>query len=271
MIKIQNKNLEGNMRIEYPSGMWSEREGSLLKWGKGSVTKSARFAPNDKIEDVQGPVIVDAIRKSGQKPEQFCSVGSTIAARTLIPEIEACIAYAKAEKEAREMQQWAEWQIAIEDGVAFRTAEITEQYGSELHWARKSTPDDGFANWVVIGFAGSPRVKVSERAVRDVVGTRKSVGAFPGCSNTAWEISEAEWDEIIKLSGEIAEKQAETRKAFEQAVKADIQHKISTGYCFYCETWCEGDCGHYSNDPMIKFRRDINQAQREQNYGINEG
>jgi len=47
--------------------------------------------------------------------------------------------------------------------------------------------------------------------------------------------------------------------------------KIATGYCFSCETWCHGDCGNYSKAPMIKFRRDLRHAQREANYGIEDG
>lgn len=62
-----------------------------------------------------------------------------------------------------------------------------------------------------------------------------------------------------------------TREAARKATEeADIQHKIDTGYCFYCESWCSGDCGHYSQDPMVKFNRDLRQAQREANYGIND-
>lgn len=57
----------------------------------------------------------------------------------------------------------------------------------------------------------------------------------------------------------------------EAAYQADIQHKIDTGYCFSCESWCDGDCGDYSNDPAIQFRRDLQQASREANYGIQEG
>jgi len=40
------------------------------------------------------------------------------------------------------------------------------------------------------------------------------------------------------------------------------------GYCYSCETYCYGDCGHYNPDPQIKYRRDLREAQREQNYGV---
>lgn len=77
-------------------------------------------------------------------------------------------------------------------------------------------------------------------------------------------------DKIIKARAHWQGKDEREAKAAAE-YQADIQHKIGTGYCFYCESWCDGDCGHYSNDPMIKYWRDLNQAVREQNYGINEG
>lgn len=76
-------------------------------------------------------------------------------------------------------------------------------------------------------------------------------------------------DKIIAARKQWAE--APARKAAREAEEeADIQSKIKSGYCFYCESWCHGDCGHYSSDPMVKFRRDFNQAARESNYGIND-
>ena len=56
------------------------------------------------------------------------------------------------------------------------------------------------------------------------------------------------------------------KTAQETAEVEDIRRKIETGYCFTCETWCHGDCGHYSNNP----RRFNNDAAREANYGIND-
>jgi len=65
---------------------------------------------------------------------------------------------------------------------------------------------------------------------------------------------------------------APARKAAREKAEAeDIQRKIDSGFCFACETWCHGDCGHYSIDPMVKMRRDLKTAQAEENYGINEG
>ena len=64
------------------------------------------------------------------------------------------------------------------------------------------------------------------------------------------------------------EKEPARRTAMEAAEAADIERKIKTGYCFNCESWCYGDCGNYSNDPRVKFDRDLRDAQREANYGI---
>jgi hypothetical protein len=58
--------------------------------------------------------------------------------------------------------------------------------------------------------------------------------------------------------------------ANKKAADDDLQRKIDSGFCFACESWCHGDCGHFSNDPNMKLRRDLKQAQREANYGIND-
>jgi hypothetical protein len=52
--------------------------------------------------------------------------------------------------------------------------------------------------------------------------------------------------------------------------RTDIQHKIDTGYCFACESYCHGDCGHYSNDPMMRYTQHASEAAREADYGIND-
>lgn len=54
------------------------------------------------------------------------------------------------------------------------------------------------------------------------------------------------------------------------AEKAEIQRKINSGFCFSCDSYCHGDCGHYSNDPAIKYTRRIAESSREANFGINE-
>jgi hypothetical protein len=64
---------------------------------------------------------------------------------------------------------------------------------------------------------------------------------------------------------------APARKAAKEAEEAeDIRRKIETGYCFSCETYCHGDCGHYSNDPRVMYTRQLKEAAREANYGIND-
>jgi len=256
-------------RIEYPSGMWSERDGNLLTWGKDGNTKKNRFAANDTITDV-GAYYHRVIREAGKDPSLFCSAGSEIAAKILIPEIEACIAHAQEEEKSKRDADKAVFDAAVESGEAFRTAEIADHYDAELHWARKSKPGEGYAEWVVFGFAGSPRVEVEKEAIRKVVAGRKSCGQFPGCSNTAWEISADEWDQIIELSAAIRRQKDASKERFEAEEAADVKRKIETGYCFACESYCHGDCGHYSSDPSVKYRREFNQAVREANYGIND-
>jgi len=62
----------------------------------------------------------------------------------------------------------------------------------------------------------------------------------------------------------------ERRAAFEAAEAADIKRKVETGYCFYCESWCHGDCGHYSNDPQTRYKREFKAAVRENDYGVSD-
>ena len=41
----------------------------------------------------------------------------------------------------------------------------------------------------------------------------------------------------------------------QKAAAEDIRRKIDSGFCFSCETWCHGDCGHYSNNPSGAISR----------------
>ena len=60
----------------------------------------------------------------------------------------------------------------------------------------------------------------------------------------------------------------ESRPAREAEIKAAEEQRRASGYCYACESWCDGDCGHYSNNPEIKERRDLQEAVREAHYGI---
>lgn len=190
------------------------------------------------------------------------------------PELAAEIARIEAEEVAAELAAkeaaLAKFEAAKISGEAFRTAEIPAQYEPELHWARHAAPGEGYAPEVLFGFSGSPRVIVARDAIRQVVGERRPDGTFPGCSNSAWIISETEWDQIIALSAQITARKIHAQADYEAAEAADIERKIAAGFCFACETYCHGDCGHYSPDPMVKHRRDLRQAGREANYGIND-
>ena len=64
-------------------------------------------------------------------------------------------------------------------------------------------------------------------------------------------------------------KTAPDRKAAREAAeKEDLRRKISAGYCFACESYCHGDCGHYDKSPHDMYRRQANEAARESNYSI---
>ena len=169
----------------------------------------------------------------------------------------------------------AKLEAKIADGNAFRVAEIAAQYDAELLWASRFSEEEKaqFADWFKdfgMGSLDGPRIKVEKAAIRQVVGDRPADGAFRGCENQAWIITEAEWNQIIALSQEIEAEKEIAREKYEEAEAVDLQRKIETGYCFSCESWCYGDCGNYQTSPAIKFRRDLDQTITEQNYGIND-
>lgn len=61
------------------------------------------------------------------------------------------------------------------------------------------------------------------------------------------------------------------RPAREATAQAAEQRRQQSGYCYNCESWCDGDCGHYSNDPAVGMARDLKEAGREAMYGIEDG
>ena len=71
-------------------------------------------------------------------------------------------------------------------------------------------------------------------------------------------------DERNQTDDEILGKIAVARSAWEsvpdrkadreKAEAEDTQRKIETGYCFACESYCHGDCGNYSADPLTQLR-----------------
>lgn len=156
-----------------------------------------------------------------------------------------------------------ELEEAIKAGTAFRVADITEQYGSYLSWAREDT----FPNYIV-QFAGSDEIQVEAEAIRTVVGDRQSCGSFHGCYNRAWRVTADEWDKIIVLSHTIQVRAQRAREEREAAEIADIEHKKKLGFCFHCNSWCYGDCGHYTNNPYIQYESDFKGAIGEGSYGV---
>lgn len=225
--------------------------GKIDPWTKAKLDKQQ---PDHGLEYIAGNILFTA--EDGLK------------AKTLVER-------AKAEQKAREdAEDKAQFDTLVSSGLAFRTVEITEQYGCELLWARRLTDEEKgrYSDWFqevgVIGIPAGGRIKVEREAVLKVVGDRPSNAQFLGCSNNAWEITEDEWKEIVRISKEMARAKEEAVEKAAAEEEADLQRKVETGYCFNCESWCHGDCGNYSNDPTIRFKREFKRGVAEANYGI---
>jgi len=245
------------MRNEYPSGLWSEREGNSLKVGKGKKEKKFCFRYDSKINENVSPFYHDSIKKAGYKPSDFCQVDTNPLAKVLIPEIKECIQFSKNKKEEREREEREILENDIKSGRAFRTAEIASQYDGELVWSCRPSEEEKkqYAEWYrdrcMYSYPGSERIKVEKEAIRQVVGNRPSDGSFTGCENSAWIITETEWNKIVSLSNYMVTEREKRRKIIRKQNEEDIKRKIKTGFCFNCETWCYGDCGNYSKKPKI--------------------
>lgn len=261
-------------KIMHSTGLWSIREGNKLSYGRGKQAKSVVLSATDKITLSLLDVYRKQILKMGKNPDDFCHAGYEIIPRILINEAEQCILHDKNRILEDKAKAKAYFEAAQSSGEAYRTAEIPAQHDAELSWARRFTAEEklNYAEWYrdrgLGGFSASPRRKVAKSAVEAVVGNRASDGSFLGCENQAWIISEAEWDEIIRVSDEIDKQQAIARQQYEQAAAKDIADKIASGYCFSCQTWCHGDCGNYSNNPNTHSLRALHNGIKEQNYGI---
>jgi hypothetical protein len=257
--------------ITYDNGLQSKRAGNRLLWWRDRAhAAEGIFGPETIISSSLLPYDVQRITKAGKNPSDFCLASGHIVPKILIPEIEACITYAREQVAKKEAEKRAILNAAIISGEAFRVVEDAPAYGCELAWARWSRPGEGYYEYVMIGFAGGGRIVVNRSATRQVIGDRQSDGAFPGCFNQTWIVTAEEWDKIIELSADEEAKKAEAARKNEAEEAADIQHKIDTGYCFACESYCRGDCGHYSNDPQGMHTRKLKTALAEQNYGISE-
>jgi len=159
--------------------------------------------------------------------------------------------------------------------------------GNDEDWTKHpaKAEQDRIAKEKAVEAAKQVRIYLSSRGWGDYslcewVGdiTRPDAEILAECRNCL--TSEYDVDQPTQSDDEIMIKINEARGKWETAPahkaareveeKVDIQSKIKSGYCFYCETWCHGDCGHYSSDPMVKFRRDLKEVQCEANYGIND-
>lgn len=218
--------------------------------------------------------IAGKLKELGKNPDDYFECDGYPIRKQAQYVVEEAIQLRKSTEAKKANDKKTELQDAIKNGIAFRVAEIAEQYGGSLSWARwlENNEKERYAEWcrniLMCGFAAAENIKVETVTIKTILKDRQNDGMFSGCTNQTWIITQDEWDAILKLDVELKEQQRQRQIKYEQAEAKDLQKKIDTGFCFSCESYCYGDCGHYSNDPMVKFRRDIDTARRESMYGI---
>ena len=131
----------------------------------------------------------------------------------------------------------------------FMTAEIADQYGGSLQWARRLTDKEksGYQDWFAkVGLVGIPdteKVEVREFAIEQIIADRQSDGEFLGCRNKAWTITAKEWGAIVTKSKEIDERIAKKSAENETQMRADQDARNNhPGWCEKCQSYCYGDC-----------------------------
>ncbi len=245
-------------RIEYSTGLWSERSMNKLNYGKINIKESVSFSADAQIGEISDWT-ANAIKQAGKNPEDFCQIEEKTIAKILIPEITKCIEFAREKKLSEDKAAKNKLEADIASGIAFPTVKITAQYGADLIWARRLSADEKkeYAEWYreigLVSYVASKRIKVPAAVVRQVINGRKSSGSFMGCENQAWIITEAEWEQIVILSSKAAAEKNVAKEKCSDEEDADIKRKIRMGYCFACETYCDGDCGNYSKDPNFGY------------------
>lgn len=247
-----------------------------IEWAPDEAARKAGIT----CEKLTGGVIIE---NNGIKAVRFDErvKGQRVALRIdTRPELASHIAALEAketeEREAEELKKKIALKNMIESGEAFLTLEIADQYGAEIKYARRFREEEKgeYAEWFkdfgLLAISGDATVEIDRSIATEYVEGRKADGEFLGYDNNAWIITAEEMAELISLSRGEKIRKTEMAKKAEREEEDDIRHKIETGYCFYCESWCNGDCGHYSNDPQIRYSQEIKQAMNESNYGIND-
>lgn len=148
------------------------------------------------------------------------------------------------------------------DVKEYLTCKYATAYGVSLQKARRFTKEEkaGFADWYKEkGFvATSEQIKLEYIVwldVREILKNRSEDGSFQGCGNSAYIISEDEWNELAtlnnkkKLEKELASKLEEIKEC-EKTIEA-----------------CEKQSELYTREEARKKAREYNILYNEGGYG----
>jgi hypothetical protein len=109
--------------------------------------------------------------------------------------------------------------------VQIANADVRLIDGRRLTGSEKLNKADWYKEIGLIGtgaYINLPRLRWTD--VRAVTGTRHSDGSYMGCDNSAWIITEAEWDLLLALNSEREAKlQAEMPQRLREMDDYDIQ------------------------------------------------
>ena len=140
--------------------------------------------------------------------------------------------------------------------------EVAYSYGIYLHKARRFTEEEkqGLAEWFknegFVGIGDSTKLKyISWVDVRKVLKDKKADGGFSGCSNSAYIISEDEWNTLTELN--------EKKRAEKEKKEAE---KSIAGYRQIIEQ-CEKQEKLYTKEEAAEKYRDYNRLYNEGGEG----
>ena len=125
----------------------------------------------------------------------------------------------------------------------YLVCEVADSYGVSLCHARRFNNEEkaGYAEWFretgFVGISSYPTIDLKEINwidVRNILNNRKSDGSFNGCSNSAYIVTEDEWNKLIALNNQkrnekLAKEKADDIEHYKKVIQAcENQQKLYT-------------------------------------------